>query len=161
MKIYGKDGKTYDLVKSAAATFNTTEKSLYSEGDVEITINLPDRGPARPNRPPSSRLPASPATATPARVDTDQPSSFVFEKGDGKATGATYDPANHELLMKQRCGGPLESAGEERQAHEDRSHHARLSRDNQRNLAQAVGPHDARKHGRGRQRRRGQTARTR
>ena len=37
---------------------------------------------------------------TTGRVDTDQPSSFVFEKGDGKATGATYDPASHELLMK-------------------------------------------------------------
>ena len=46
MKIYGKDGQTYDLVKSAAATFNTNEKSLYSEGAVEITINLPQRGPA-------------------------------------------------------------------------------------------------------------------
>ena len=44
MKIYGKDGKTYDLVKSAAATFNTAEKSLYSQGDVEITLNLPVAG---------------------------------------------------------------------------------------------------------------------
>ena len=44
MKIYGKDGQTYDLVKSAAATFNTNEKSLYSEGAVEITINLPKEG---------------------------------------------------------------------------------------------------------------------
>src|SRR5664279_4963417 len=41
MKIYAKDGKTYDLVKSAAAAFNTAEKSLYSQGDVEITLNLP------------------------------------------------------------------------------------------------------------------------
>src|ERR1039457_5325931 len=46
MMIYGKDGMTYDLVKSAAAAFNTAEKSLYSEGDVEITLNLPVDGQA-------------------------------------------------------------------------------------------------------------------
>ena len=44
MKVYGKDGTTYDLVKSAAAAFNTDEKTLYSEGDVEITLNLPMEG---------------------------------------------------------------------------------------------------------------------
>ena len=43
MKIYAKDGKTYDLVKSAAAAFNTEAKSLYSQGDVEITARS---GPA-------------------------------------------------------------------------------------------------------------------
>src|SRR5664279_1312313 len=45
MKIYAKDGKTYDLVKSSAAAFHTKEKSLYSQGDVEITLNLPLEGP--------------------------------------------------------------------------------------------------------------------
>ncbi|MCX6631128.1 MAG: LPS export ABC transporter periplasmic protein LptC [Candidatus Solibacter sp.] len=99
LKIYSKDGKTYDLVKSAAASFNTAEKSLYSQGDVEITLDLPTEGP--PARQPTviktSGLTCDSSTG---RVDTDQPSSFIFEKGDGKATGATYDPASHELLMK-------------------------------------------------------------
>jgi lipopolysaccharide export system protein LptA len=100
MKIYGKDSQTYDLVKSAAATFNTDEKSLYSQGDVEITLNLPIDGP-------SAALPTVIKTSgltcdsTTGRVDTEQPSSFVFQKGDGKANGATYDPASHELLMKR------------------------------------------------------------
>ena len=159
MKVYSKDAKTYDLVKSAAATFNTAEKSLYSEGDVEITLNLPVEG--QPAKPPTViKTSGLTCDSNTGRVDTDKPSSFVFEKGDGKATGATYDPASHELLMKTRCRGPLESAREKRQAHEDRSRHARLSRDDQRDLAQAVGPHDARKHDRGRQRSRGQTRRT-
>ncbi len=100
MMIYGKDGKTYDLVKSAAATFNTAEKSLYSEGDVEITLNLPIEGqpPGRPTVIKTSHLTCDSDTG---RVDTEQPSSFVFEKGDGKASGATYDPSSHELLMKR------------------------------------------------------------
>jgi lipopolysaccharide export system protein LptA len=99
MKIYGKDGRTYDLVKSAAATFNTGEKSLYSQGDVEITLNLPLEGPpvSQPTVVKTSGLTCDSATG---RVDTDQPSSFVFQKGDGKAKGATYDPSSHELLMK-------------------------------------------------------------
>ena len=100
MKVYSKDAKTYDLVKSAAATFNTAEKSLYSEGDVEITLNLPVEG--QPAKPPTViKTSGLTCDSNTGRVDTDKPSSFVFEKGDGKATGATYDPASHELLMKR------------------------------------------------------------
>ena len=100
MKIYGKDGTTYDLVKSAAATFNTDEKSLYSQGDVEITLNLPIEGPP-PGQPTVIKTSGLTCDSTTGRVDTEQPSSFVFEKGDGKASGATYDPTSHELLMKR------------------------------------------------------------
>ena len=99
MMIYGKDGKTYDLVKSAAAAFNTEAKSLYSEGDVEITLNLPVDGQAA-KQPTVIKTLGLTCDSDTGRVDTEQPSSFVFEKGDGKATGATYDPASHELLMK-------------------------------------------------------------
>lgn len=100
MKIYGKDGKTYNLVKSAAATFNTAEKSLYSQGDVEITLSLPIEGPPA-KQPTVIKTSGLICDSNTGRVDTDQPSSFIFEKGDGKATGAIYDPLNHELLMKR------------------------------------------------------------
>ena len=99
MKIYSKDSKSFDLVKSAAATFDTNARSLFSQGDVEITLNLPVDGPA----PPSPTIIKSSGVicdSNTGRVDTDQPSSFVFEKGDGKAIGATYDPTTHELQMK-------------------------------------------------------------
>jgi lipopolysaccharide export system protein LptA len=100
MKVYGKDGQTYDLVKSAAAIFNTSEKSLYSQGDVEITLNLPLEG--QPAKPPTViKTSGLTCDSDTGRVDTDQYSSFVFEKGDGKAAGATYDPSSHELLMKR------------------------------------------------------------
>ena len=100
LKIYGKDGKTYDLVKSAAATFNTAEKTLYSQGDVEITLDLPVQGPPA-TQPTIVKTSGLTCDSNTGRVDTDQPSSFVFQKGDGKSIGATYDPSSHELLMKR------------------------------------------------------------
>ncbi len=99
MKIYSKDAKTFDLVKSAAATFDTTARSLFSQGEVEITLNLPVDGPP-PAAPTIIRTSGVTCDSNTGRADTDQPSSFTFEKGDGKATGATYDPTTHELQMK-------------------------------------------------------------
>jgi lipopolysaccharide export system protein LptA len=101
MKIYAKDGQTFDLVTSAAATFDTNTRSLYSEGDTEITVGLPVDGP-----PPPDHLPTIIKTSGVSfdsntnRADTDRPSTFVFAKGEGKATGATYDPNEHTLQMK-------------------------------------------------------------
>src|SRR5689334_22695603 len=40
MKIYAKDGKSYDLVTSAAATFDTNTRNLYSVGETTITVGL-------------------------------------------------------------------------------------------------------------------------
>jgi lipopolysaccharide export system protein LptA len=99
MKIYSKSDPTYDLVKSAAASFNTTDRSLYSQGDVEITLNLPLEGvPLK--QPTVIRSSGVTFDSNTGRAETDQPSSFVFEKGDGKATGATYDPTTRQLEMK-------------------------------------------------------------
>ena len=100
MKIYSKLGQTYDLVKSAAASFNTTDRSLYSQGEVEITLNLPIEG-APTKQPTVIKSSGVTFDSNTGRADTDQPSSFVFEKGDGKATGATYDPTTRQLEMKR------------------------------------------------------------
>ena len=35
------------------------------------------------------------------RVDTDRPSSFEFEHGNGTSTGASYDPGSHALVLKK------------------------------------------------------------
>ena len=101
MKIYSKDGDTYDLVKSAAATFDNNTRNLFSEGETEITVGVPIDGPPPPDHLPTviktSRMSFDSNTN---RADTDQPSTFVFAKGEGKATGATYDPNEHSLVMK-------------------------------------------------------------
>ena len=157
MKVYGKDGKTYDLVKSAAATFNTAEKSLYSEGDVEITLNLPVEGSAGQTA--DRHQDFRPDLRQQHRTRRYRPAlQLRLRKGRRQGHRRHLRSGQPRTADEARRRGPLESAGEERQAHEDRSRHARLSRDHQRDLAQAVGPHDARKHDRGRQRRRGQTA---
>ena len=71
MKVYSKEGDTYDLVKSAAATFNTAEKILYSEGDVEITLNLPVQG-APAKQPTVIKSAGVTCDSNTGRVDTDR-----------------------------------------------------------------------------------------
>jgi lipopolysaccharide export system protein LptA len=100
IKLYAKDGATYNYVKSAAAVFNATDRSLFSEGDTEITIGVPVEGQ------PLKQLTVVKTSAvsfdsTTGRADTEKPSTFIFDRGDGKATGASYDPASHQLEMKR------------------------------------------------------------
>src|SRR5262249_51372379 len=37
------------------------------------------------------------------RADTDRPSNFVFEHGDGAAEGVSYDPNTHQLVLKHKA----------------------------------------------------------
>jgi lipopolysaccharide export system protein LptA len=101
MKIYAKDGQTFDLVTSAAATFDTSTRNLYSAGATEITVGLPVEGqPAPDHLPTIIKTSGVSFDSNTNRADTDQPSAFVFAKGEGKAIGATYDPNEHTLQMK-------------------------------------------------------------
>jgi len=101
MRIYSKKGDTYDLVKSAAATFDTKTKNLYSAGETEITVGLPVEGQPSPEHMPTViKTSGVSFDSNNNRADTDQPSTFVFAKGEGKATGATYDPGTQSLEMK-------------------------------------------------------------
>ena len=101
MRIYSKDGDTYDLVTSAAATFDTNSRNLFSEGETEITVGIPVEGqPAPDHLPTVIKTSGVSFDSNTNRADTDRPSTFVFAKGKGKATGATYDPAEHTLVMK-------------------------------------------------------------
>jgi lipopolysaccharide export system protein LptA len=101
MNVYAKDGKSYDLVTSAAATFDTNTRNLYSAGETQITVGVPVEGQPPPDHPPTViKTSGVSFDSTTNRVDTDQPSTFVFAKGAGKATGATYDPNTQSLEMK-------------------------------------------------------------
>jgi lipopolysaccharide export system protein LptA len=101
MKIYAKDGQTFDLVTSAAATFDTSSRNLFSQGETEITVGLPVEGAPLPDRQPTLiKTSGVSFDSNTNRADTDQPSTFVFARGEGKATGATYDPNEHTLQMK-------------------------------------------------------------
>ncbi|MGO9227601.1 MAG: LPS export ABC transporter periplasmic protein LptC [Bryobacteraceae bacterium] len=100
LRLPGKRGDTYDLVDAANAQFYKSDHRLYSEGEVQITLNLPMAG--SPQRAPVIVHSAAVTFNTETfRAETDSPSTFTFQNGNGKATGAYYDSSEHELRMKQ------------------------------------------------------------
>lgn len=100
LKLYKHCTDDFDLVKSGAAAFFTREHRLYSDGDVDITLGVPADDPNKANL---VSIHSSGVTfnSDTGRAETDRPSSFTFRNGDGKSTGASYDPTTHELLMKK------------------------------------------------------------
>jgi lipopolysaccharide export system protein LptA len=99
LKLFDKTGKTYDLVKSAAATYFKAEHRFYSEGDVEITLAIPKDGPPKHTLISIKSSGVSFDTSS-GQADTDRASSFAFENGTGSATGAFYDPGTRVLNLK-------------------------------------------------------------
>ena len=101
LKLFHKDGKQYDLVESASAIFDEAGSSLFSEGDVEISLGVPD---GQPDGSPAGRLltiktSAVDFDASTGRAHTERPLQFTFDSGDGTATGATYEPAERQLHL--------------------------------------------------------------
>ena len=102
LHIPNKKGDAYNLVKSASASFYKGDRHLYSDGDVEITLNIPQTAPdpGQQRRAPVTIKSSGVTYDTDGRAQTDRPASFTFEHGDGTAVGAAYDPATHQLFMK-------------------------------------------------------------
>lgn len=121
MLMPSRKGDSYNLVKCAEATYFKSDHRLYCGGTADITLDVPGTVQGQKSQ---SCLTGTPADATPTtggkhgrklvtiqtsaltldtdnhRAETDQPSTFAFDRGDGKATGAIYDPETHELQMK-------------------------------------------------------------
>jgi len=98
LKLYQKDGAHYDLVKSPKAVFSQTEGKMFSEGEVEITLDVPVEGK------PTHQLTSIKSTgitfdSKTGKAETGKPASFKFENGDGTCLGVSYDPDVHELHM--------------------------------------------------------------
>jgi len=99
LKLYNRDDTAFDLVTSPAATLTTADNRFCSDGDVSITLGEPVKGaPARA----LTFIDSSGicVDSVSGKADTDRPSTFKFQNGDGKATGASYDPGTGELVMK-------------------------------------------------------------
>lgn len=96
--LYQAGGEAYDLVTSDAAQFDTASKTLYAEGDVEITLGVPAGQPVagRLLRIHSSGVKFSSQTGV---AETARFVQFEFEKGGGSAVGGRYDPAARELRL--------------------------------------------------------------
>jgi lipopolysaccharide export system protein LptA len=98
LDIFNKQGDKYDHVKCARAEFDVGRGILYSEGEVEITMNVPD------NEQPTGRLMVIKSTGVSVesktgKAYTDRLATFKFDRGDGQALGADYDPNTRELNL--------------------------------------------------------------
>jgi lipopolysaccharide export system protein LptA len=98
-KVENKCDAKFDVIRSGAATFFDSENRLYAEGDVEITL-----GESSGAQPPASLISIKSSGVTfdteSGKADTERPAAFFFKNGEGRSTGATYDPPTKELLMK-------------------------------------------------------------
>lgn len=99
LKLFHKDGKAFDLVKSDHAELRMEESTLYSAGDVEITMGLA-ADPALSNRLVQIKTSGVTFETQSGKATTDQAATFQFENSEGSAQGAVYDPATRELQLR-------------------------------------------------------------
>src|SRR5258708_39323309 len=99
LQLFHKDGSAYDLVRSAQAEFDIAAKSLYSEGQVEISMGMPADGSKPPGRILKIRGSGVRFASDTGKATTDREAHFQFEQGGGSATGAEYDPNTRQLHL--------------------------------------------------------------
>lgn len=94
-------GPNYDLVRSAHAEYNQSDKRLYSDGAVDITLAVPNEGQPKHTLVSihSSGVTFDSGTG---KATTGRPTTFKFENGEGKAVGASYDPSTRELFLNSQ-----------------------------------------------------------
>jgi lipopolysaccharide export system protein LptA len=102
LRLPSKHGDNYDLVHSAHAEYNQSDKHLYSDGEVDITLALPNQGEPT-HTPVSIHSSGVSFDTTGGKATTDRATSFRFENGDGQAVGASYDPNTHELHLNSQA----------------------------------------------------------
>ncbi|MCU1329440.1 MAG: OstA family protein [Bryobacterales bacterium] len=99
LRLYTKDAKHYDRVRSLKAEFSTGDNKLVAPGEAEITLGVPAEG----------ELPQTLTTIKAAGINFDsqsgqavttQPVAFTFAGGDGVCVGAEYNPENHQLHLQ-------------------------------------------------------------
>jgi lipopolysaccharide export system protein LptA len=110
LKLYQKDRKHYDLVKSPKAVFSQTEGKMFSDGEVEITLDVPVEGNP-PHQLTSIKTTGITFDSKSGKADTDKPATFRFENGDGTCLGVSYDPEVHELHMNNQVDINLTGKG--------------------------------------------------
>lgn len=98
LRLYHKDGRLFDGVKSAHAIFDPAQAVLYSDGEVEITMGLPAEGQA--GRLVFIRTSGVTFESKTGRASTERLARFTFDQGQGQSVGASYDPSTRELHMR-------------------------------------------------------------
>jgi lipopolysaccharide export system protein LptA len=98
LDIFNKDGNTFNHVQCAKAEYDDQRGILYSEGEVEITMKMPEQGE------PSGKLMKIKSTGVSVesktgKAYTDRLATFQFDRGYGQAMGADYDPNTRILNL--------------------------------------------------------------
>ena len=111
LRLYKREGGEFDRVRSASAQFSPIDKSLYSDGEVEITLGVPAEGQ------PKRSLVGIKATgvmfdSATGKATTDRAADFTFENGRGRSVGASYDPMTRELHMASQVELHWKSPGQ-------------------------------------------------
>ena len=99
LKLYNSKCTTYNLVKTASAQFFPNDNRFFSEGEVEMTLDVPLNG-APKHQLVSIKTSGVTLDTTVGSASTEKPTKFTFLNGDGSATGATYNPQSRELELK-------------------------------------------------------------
>ncbi len=101
LRLYKEEGKSFDRIRSAKAQFDENRDTLYSDGEVEIKLDVPAEGP-----PHGHLLTIHSSGVTfenkTGKAWTERSARFTFDQGDGRAVGASYDPNAGELVMKSQ-----------------------------------------------------------
>ncbi len=98
LKLYHKGATEFDLVHTDKAQFDPKSKSLYADGQVDITMGVKVDGPQH-GRLLKIQTSGVHFDKTSGKAVTDRPATFEFDQGGGSATGADYDPDTRELHM--------------------------------------------------------------
>ncbi len=98
MRIYHNCGKKFDLVKAGSADFDESEGRLFADGEVDITLSVPD------DETMEGKLIGVKSSGVlldvkDGKARTDRYARFSFDRGDGEAVGAEYDPRSRELIL--------------------------------------------------------------
>jgi lipopolysaccharide export system protein LptA len=99
LDIFNKEGNKYDHVQAAKAEFDVAKGILYSEGEVEITLNVPDNEQPSDGRLMAIKSSGVSVESKTGKSTTDRLATFKFDRGDGQAMGADYDPDTRELNL--------------------------------------------------------------
>jgi lipopolysaccharide export system protein LptA len=98
LELYNKTADEYHLVKSAKAQFDGNAKTLYSDGQVDIEMNIPVEG-ERHGRMVKIHTSGVTFEEETGKARTDRQVTFQFDQGGGSGMGADYDPNTRELHM--------------------------------------------------------------
>jgi lipopolysaccharide export system protein LptA len=101
LKLFNKDGTQYDLVKTDKAQCDPSAKTLYADGEVNITMAVPVDGPQH-GRIVKIQTSGVKFDTQSGKATTDRAVRFEFDQGGGTSVGAEYDPQTRELHMKSQ-----------------------------------------------------------